>query len=225
MIISCPTCGTRYTVGANSVPPEGRKVRCAKCGNTWQQFPIAEIPDTPTAIFDDFEAPTEIRPVRPPPSSRTDRLKTDAPPPRARGKKRTIGWALFGIATAAILGGLVWGRGFVAVLWPPSLLLYQTIGLAIEPPGAGLQLPPPHAELKTGEGASILLLDGQITNPSDRERRVPKLRVIPRGGDGAPLESWSIEPSHKALLPGEIATYHDEHPVPGTVAEITVTFF
>jgi predicted Zn finger-like uncharacterized protein len=35
MIIECPACSTRYDIKA-MLPPEGRTVRCAKCGTVWR---------------------------------------------------------------------------------------------------------------------------------------------------------------------------------------------
>jgi predicted Zn finger-like uncharacterized protein len=40
MIIECPACATRYDIKA-SFPPEGRTVRCAKCGTVWRAMPQA----------------------------------------------------------------------------------------------------------------------------------------------------------------------------------------
>jgi predicted Zn finger-like uncharacterized protein len=41
MIIECPACTTRYDIKAQ-MPPEGRSVRCAKCGAIWRAAPEAE---------------------------------------------------------------------------------------------------------------------------------------------------------------------------------------
>lgn len=41
MIIECPACATRYNIQA-TLPPEGRPVRCAKCGNVWRAQPLVE---------------------------------------------------------------------------------------------------------------------------------------------------------------------------------------
>lgn len=38
MIIECPACVTRYDIKAE-MPPEGRTVRCAKCGTLWRAMP------------------------------------------------------------------------------------------------------------------------------------------------------------------------------------------
>ncbi len=43
MIITCPSCSSRYPVDATSFVPSGRKVRCAKCGNTWHQAPPSDL--------------------------------------------------------------------------------------------------------------------------------------------------------------------------------------
>ncbi|MBJ7535424.1 zinc-ribbon domain-containing protein [Rhodomicrobium vannielii ATCC 17100] len=40
MIIECPACTTRYDIKA-TLPPEGRSVRCAKCGTVWRALPDA----------------------------------------------------------------------------------------------------------------------------------------------------------------------------------------
>ena len=42
-LIICPVCETRYEVKA-AFPPEGRKVRCSKCGHVWQAQPVVPEP-------------------------------------------------------------------------------------------------------------------------------------------------------------------------------------
>ena len=51
MIIECPTCHTHYDVG-NSVPPEGRNVRCAACNDVWLVQPELVSVSTPQTSYD-----------------------------------------------------------------------------------------------------------------------------------------------------------------------------
>ena len=47
MILTCPSCGTRYTVADNAIPPEGRQVRCASCKHRWHQDGEGTAPAAP----------------------------------------------------------------------------------------------------------------------------------------------------------------------------------
>ena len=42
MIITCPHCSTRYPVKPGAFASGPRKVRCAKCGHSWEQHPLEE---------------------------------------------------------------------------------------------------------------------------------------------------------------------------------------
>ncbi|MCM8558099.1 zinc-ribbon domain-containing protein [Sphingomicrobium sediminis] len=59
MILTCPSCETRYNVAAGAIPEEGRMVRCAACGNKWHA--IAE--EAPAE--DPVEEPTPEAPEAP----------------------------------------------------------------------------------------------------------------------------------------------------------------
>lgn len=50
MILTCPSCGTQYALKDGAIPPGGRKVRCASCGESWHQEPDGA--DAPGAAVD-----------------------------------------------------------------------------------------------------------------------------------------------------------------------------
>ncbi|MCA8933534.1 MAG: zinc-ribbon domain-containing protein, partial [Rhodospirillaceae bacterium] len=63
MIITCGSCGTKYSVADVALQPNGRRVRCNNCGSSWHQPP----PSPPLA------------PAAPPP--RADSAAMAEPPP------------------------------------------------------------------------------------------------------------------------------------------------
>jgi predicted Zn finger-like uncharacterized protein len=58
MILTCPVCSTRYEADGSEFPPEGRKVRCSKCGQIWHYTPP---PDPDAGIFSE-EPPSPPEP-------------------------------------------------------------------------------------------------------------------------------------------------------------------
>lgn len=42
MYINCSNCNTVFSLSANQIPPEGKKVKCCKCGHIWYQGQIEE---------------------------------------------------------------------------------------------------------------------------------------------------------------------------------------
>src|SRR4029079_14444602 len=70
--IICPACETRYETKA-VFPPEGRKVRCSKCGHVWQTHPVTVPPPT---------KPVQMTPPPPPPPPSTAKPPQAPPPPR-----------------------------------------------------------------------------------------------------------------------------------------------
>ncbi|WP_372396057.1 DUF3426 domain-containing protein [Azospirillum sp. HJ39] len=222
MIVSCPTCSTRYTLSDESLGPDGRKVRCARCGHTWWQMPEGPGPDAVVA-----DAPTEIRPAKSAAKSAGKPAAKGKSPkaPRAKPARGTvIGFALLAALLAGTAAGAYLGRDAIVKRWPATALLYETAGLPVEPPGFGLELRNIRSEQKLEGGAAVLLLDGEVANTSDVERMVPPLRAITLGPDRKPLQSWTMEPSAATLAPGAVATFHHSQPGPGALTEVTITF-
>ena len=224
MIVSCPTCSTRYTLSDESLGQDGRKVRCARCGHTWWQMPDrAELePVVPDAL-------TELRPAKPAAKAAgksAEKSKSKSPKaPRAKPARSTvIGFAVLGLLVAGSAAGAYFARDAIVRSWPPAALLYDAIGLPAEPPGFGLELRNIRSEQKLEGGKTVLLLEGEVANTTDTERTLPPLRVNTFGPEHKLLQSWAIEQSAETLGPGAAAGFHHSQPDPGPVTEVTITF-
>lgn len=50
MILTCPSCETRFHVEPDALLPNGRTVRCGKCAHTWKEMPPDDIPKRVEAV-------------------------------------------------------------------------------------------------------------------------------------------------------------------------------
>ena len=78
LILTCPSCGSRYEVEADDVLPSGRKVQCGHCAHVWREPP----PQLGQAAVD---SPTRFEPEPPEPEPNYDE------PARAAGLEPDAG--------------------------------------------------------------------------------------------------------------------------------------
>ncbi|WP_422020282.1 zinc-ribbon domain-containing protein [Roseibium sp.] len=74
MKITCPDCNTSYGIKPEALGPEGRSVKCAKCGNRWFVSPKDE--DKDTAAFE-ADAAEDDSPGKPAADNKTDSAKDE----------------------------------------------------------------------------------------------------------------------------------------------------
>lgn len=215
MILTCPACSTRYLVNPTSIGSDGRMVRCAKCGHTWMQSPPQDMPKT-------VEPPeaAEARPI--PPGS-----NLPAFPRRHRRRARAaLGW----VALVAVVAGAVAAAGLyrerIVALWPPAARLYAQLDLApAAAPGAGLELRNISLSHDRESDTDVLVVEGQVANPTDEVLDVPALRGALVAADRRELRHWTFTTDRRRLLPGEIAAFRTELRDPESGAtDISITF-
>src|SRR5512147_880250 len=85
-LIICPACETRYETAA-VFPPEGRKVRCSKCGNVWQAKAVVQPEPVATGIKVAVKAPGPATP-----------LPAPAAKPKPKPKPATVSTGMGGFA-------------------------------------------------------------------------------------------------------------------------------
>ena len=140
-------------------------------------------------------------------------------------KVRDLGrWIGFAAAVAGLVVFVLADRTQIVELWAPTARLYEVIGLPVEPPGAGLQFQNVKSEQRLDNGATVLVLEGQIANVSTADRAVPAVIATSLGPDHKPVKSWRLMVTQSRLEPGASATFRSQERDPGVVADVAVTF-
>lgn len=189
MILTCPACATRYLVDPSSIGATGRRVRCAKCGNTWTQQPPVDAPK-PVDLTPPPEMPTPI-----PPGSNLPAL-----PGRAKRSSNAAGWASFVLVVLALMAGLAAGREDLVKVWPATATFYDAIGWPVGAPSDALQLAKVRSAERVENGRKVLVVEGEVSNVSDGEQQVPPLKATLMGANG-PMHSWTFSLKEANLKP------------------------
>lgn len=218
MILTCPECATRYQTDAAHFAPDGRKVRCAKCGHVWLQAPPAPEPEPEIAHI---EAPEpEPEPVVPQraayaPAAVTAPAAHAAPKPRGRWAERlglAFGWAALAGIVIAVAWSAVRFRQDIAGMWPQSSSFYAALGMHVNTRGIDFQNKSAH--LETEDGQDVLVITGKLVNITSHELTVPQIRVSLSDADKRELYHWNFAAGVSTLGPGQSASFRTRLPSP-----------
>ena len=121
----------------------------------------------------------------------------------------------------AVLGALVGWRSDVVRVMPGTASLFAAIGLPVNL--RGLALTDITTTKEAHEGATILVVQGTITNISKQQRDVPRIRLAVRNGKGAVVYTWTSLPERNVLAPGDSQPFQTRlasPPPDGQVVEV-----
>lgn len=200
MILSCPSCKTRYVVPDSAIGPTGRKVRCASCRFSWVQDPAPlDLKDAAPPAANLSAAPQPARDEPPPPP------QWHAPEPEAEqayyqepGRPRR-NWARIGTIVAVIAAVLMLGA--VGAIWIFGLPdLSPSFGIPVRTVNA-LDIRGQADRRRLESGNELLAVHGEIRNASDEAQNVPQIRAELKDGQGRIVYTWSIAPPVRELQP------------------------
>ena len=218
MILTCPSCQSRYVVPDSAIGATGRKVRCANCRHSWfQEAPSGAV--APTMADSPLTAPSVPAPpayAPPPPPPRATPLEErpmasaeepawdetpayEEPPFRPR-RNRARMWTI-----VAIVAGLAMLVAAAAVMFL-GLPLGRQIGIPVQS-GYALAIVDQRAQPQRLEsGNDVLEVSGTIVNQTDEVQRVPQIQAELRDETDRVVYSWTIAPPVRELQPrGRIA--------------------
>jgi predicted Zn finger-like uncharacterized protein len=231
MILTCPTCATRYRVSDEEFDNSaGRTVRCANCGHSWYETPSAQPapadPEAPGEPSADNGSALKQRALEaaPQPIPRLEVPPRPSPASSRKGPNRSaaLPWvvALIVLLVAIVVAGFLIRRQLAAV-WPSAARLYALTGQSAPPSGTGLTIRK-IAPSRTVEG---LMIDGEIANLGDVPRDVPRLRLALQDSVDKEVQFETVDPPKPRLEPGEVAHFETQfaHP-PDDATGVVVTF-
>ena len=212
MILTCPSCATRYSVDDGKFPAAGRQVRCAKCGHAWfQPGPTPIEPETEAVADHDVHAapaPVAEAEAAPAPQPGTGfggggaySRPQQAAEPEGLGIKLAVaaGWA--GLIAVVLLTGYsaVRYREEITLMWPQTASVYAGLGMRAAP---GLDIENLDSHHESEDGQVVLAVTGQIINHAKREMPVPDLQVTLSDASNHELYHWNFAASVQTLKAG-----------------------
>lgn len=212
MILTCPSCSTRYSINTASVGAEGRLVKCAKCGHKWREFPPEDLPKqvAEEVLVEPEVTPPLEKPAEPPEDgefsieamTRSRQVQVQEKADKVRKKRNWLGWLIFILILAGIGTGGFYGRDTVVQFWPASSKLYQMLKLDVKTTNLlGLEIKDLETKSVLENGVVRLTVQGKIVNITGHQQPIPRIGIQLVDSKGLHVYSWSTAIEAKNVGP------------------------
>ncbi len=217
MILTCPSCATRYSIDSAALGDRGREVRCVKCAHTWQQQPENQPVREPLDLQPEQPAPEAelAEPVAATglvdqPAERPRRATGARPPPAqpSRRSDRIAAWAMLAAFVVALASGGYFGRQYVVDTWPPASRLYALVGVPVLPVNRlGFELTNLSQVTENETGVAVLKISGDIVNITAEARPAPRVRIGIRDQSAKEIHFWTAAPLAAEVAAGGVTSF------------------
>ncbi|MGI9465366.1 MAG: zinc-ribbon domain-containing protein [Aestuariivirgaceae bacterium] len=212
MIISCPSCATRYDLPGNKIAADGSVIRCAECGHSWLESSAVEVIDArpepalalPAPIADDNSYELEIEALRLTRASMAAERQHNQS--RARKRAETKGWFALSAAIAAAFAGLYMFPQHVVKYAPGTARLYEKAEIPVNI--RGFEIADIQQQHLLADGTRVLAVRGKVKNIAGSEEKAPALRFILRDAQKRQVYAWTLNGvATRALKPDEATSF------------------
>ncbi len=224
MILTCPECASRYQVADDSVPPQGRTVRCAGCGASWRAEAMKAEPP-PLELMSEPAPEAEPEAVKPAGSAlpKTFRAKTEAVRRTRSAAVAGAVWGAMGVAVAGLVVAASLFRVDVVRMWPRTAGAYAKVGLTVNPTGLAPENVLAGPGLQNGHAAVVVT--GMIRNVETRSHDPAPIRIalLDKGGKTLITQVVNLPPGR--LQPGQTRPFSTAFlDPPSAAANVQVEF-
>ncbi len=213
MIITCPTCATRYEAATDVFEPDGRKVRCTSCSHTWFQPPESSSLEASSngfapAIEDDFPSDDfdgmqdnvgDIESEAARLASASRRATAGFAESKAERIRAARGWLALAACIAVFVGGGYFFNVQVVRMFPAAAQVYAALGMEVNTRGLAFH------NLTYGQdfenGVPVMAIKGEIVNVSGSEIVPPRVRFSLLNEADQEIYHWTMKVDKKPLAP------------------------
>ena len=203
MIVSCPSCATRYDLPEQSLGHDGATIRCRACGHRWvearavQVIDVSPMPVAPRAHESDREVERLVE---------ASQVARDAfLLNRRRKAAEHRAWGCFVAAMLLPVALLALFPETVVRAAPAAARLYEKAGVKVNI--YGLEVRKVTQEHMIVDGVRLLTIKGEIVNVSDADRKIPALRFGLQTDQRGEVYAWTLDSAVRPLRPGETTIF------------------
>jgi predicted Zn finger-like uncharacterized protein len=206
MIISCPSCTTRYNFPEERLSSDSMAISCSACGHSWVESRAVEIVDisprkVPAVIEHGFEPDSEVK--RLVEASRRAREAFAVKKQQRLGRLR--GWAILGACMLAPVAAAASFPEAVVGMAPVTVRAYDAVGYNVNI--YGLEVRRIEQQYAIVDGMRVLSIKGEISNVSNSTQKIPWLRFGLKDGRQLEVYNWTLDTGARPLRSGESTNF------------------